>query len=112
MTFSEAVSAVEDVVAALRNSEEFERVANVGCQTIECSGSRARRTALSLANVCAIGLKSELEDGRNRTWRRRGDRRRRLPMTTRDVIAQTGGTRTATVAAQEISGDATLVQKP
>ena len=43
--------------------------------------------------------------------RQRGDHRRRLPMTTRGVVVKPGAPRTATVAAQEIGGDAALVQK-
>jgi hypothetical protein len=40
-----------------------------------------------------------------------GDHGRRLPMTAARVLVQPGATRTATVAAQEIGGDAALVEK-
>jgi hypothetical protein len=43
--------------------------------------------------------------------RQRGDHRRGLPMATGRVVVQPGAPRTATVAAQEIGGDAALVQK-
>jgi hypothetical protein len=43
--------------------------------------------------------------------RQRGDHRRRLPMTAGGVVVKPGAPRTATVAAQEIGGDAALVQK-
>jgi hypothetical protein len=39
---------VPDVVSALSNREEFERVANEGCHTIECSGSRRSEERLEL----------------------------------------------------------------
>jgi hypothetical protein len=161
---------VPDVVSALSNREELERVANERCDTIEGSGSCRSEERLELGErlfdrveVGAIGRqKSDLRtDGFNRgadlrlfvhheviedddiagserrrqdlvdvgekadmvdraiedCWgadpvdRQRGDHRRRLPVTTRSMVVQPGPPRTAPVAAQQIGGDAALVQK-
>ena len=159
-----------DVVSALGNREEFERVTNERCDTIECSGSRRSEERLELGerlfdrievgtvgrqkpdlradgfnrgadlrlfvdheviedddiagserrrqDLVDVGEKADIVDraiedrrGADPVDRQRGDHRRRLPMTTRGVIVQPDAPRTAPVAAQEIGGDAALVQK-
>ena len=65
-----------------------------------------------------VGEKAHIVDraiehrrGANPLDRQRGDHGRRLPMTTGRMVVQPGAPQTATVAAQEIGGDAALVQK-
>ena len=159
-----------DVVSALSNGEEFERVADERCDTIEGSGSCRSEERLELGerlfdrievgtvgrqkpdlradgfnrgadlwlfvhheviedddiagserrhqDLFDVGEKADIVDraiehrwGADPFDRQRGDHRCRLPMTAGGVVVQPGAPRTATVTAQEIGGDAALVQK-
>jgi hypothetical protein len=79
----------------------------------DIAGSERRRQDLFDVGEKADIVDRAIEDrrGADPVDRQRGDHRRRLPMTTRRVVVQPGAPRTATVAAQEVGGDAALVQK-
>jgi len=77
--------------------------------------ARAERRHQDLFDV---GEKADIVDwaiedrrGADPVDRQRGDHCRGLPMTTGRVVVQPGAPRAASVAAQEIGGDAALVQK-
>ena len=79
----------------------------------DVAGAEGRRQDLFDVGEEAHVVDRAIKDG----WgaesldRQRGDYRRRLPMTIGGVVVQPRASRTATVAAQQIRGDAALVQK-
>ncbi len=79
----------------------------------DIAGSQRRRQDLFDVGEKADIVDRAIEDrrGADPVDRQRGDHRRRFPMTARRVVVQSGAPRTATVATQEIGGDAALVQK-